>query len=309
MTWLILTNASPGATRNAGTQGDLTTLLDWALPQASWAIEYTGTNERVYRPSTGLRNRLYVNHNTATSGNAGLATVRGCENASSSSSLTDPFPLVSQIANNLSTWNISNSANTTDRPFRIYLSETFVFYFSNSTGTADQWDVGFFGDVEGVLGSDVYYTVCNIRNNSSPSAQNGITQTTGSGFTAGSNLFWMRDITGATKSTRGIVYTSGTSFGNVVGMPAARAGYQNRVYREQVGATDSGGTATVHSLGLLKRGWIPNLWSGLHAGKGSLQGVDTFTDTTYNPSASFRALSSSTIQFVIMEETDTWSPP
>jgi hypothetical protein len=288
----------------------LTTLLDWALPQASWAIEYTGTNERVYRPGSGLRNRLYVNHNTATSGNAGLAVVRGCENASSSSVLVDPFPLAAQVANGSSNWCISNAASTTDRPFRIYLSETFVFYFSNINGTADQWEVGFFGDVEGVLGSDTYHTICGVRNAANATAFTSIVQAVSSVISASSNIYWARDVTGAVKSSRGGLCAMGSTLGNLSGAPVARGGYQNRIYREKVAVTDVGSTSTSPSnLGLPKRGWVPNLWNPLHAGRGSVAEVDTFTDTAYDATASFRAISSNTTGFVIMEETDTWSAP
>jgi len=310
VSWLVLTNASPGATRNYGTNGDLCTLLDWALPQASWGIEYSSGNARVYRPSIGLRNRLHVNHDSATSGNAGLATVRGCESASSATTLVDPFPLVAQTANNLSTWNISNSTSTTDRPFRIYLSETFVFYFSNYSGGADVWDMGFFGDAEGVLSSDVYNTVVSVRNNNAATTSAGLTQTMAASGNAGNNIFWARDITGATKSSRGILYGSGTTLSNVANTPVARGGYQNRIYREKIGLSDAASiTTTASVLQLIKRGWLPNAWNPLHTGRGSVSDIDTFTDTAYDATASFRGATTVSANWIIMEETDTWSPP
>lgn len=309
MTWLVLTNASPGATRNSGTNGDLCTLLDWALPQAGWAIEYTGTNSRVYRPGVGLRNRLYVQHDSSVSGHAGISVVRGCENASSSTVLTDPFPTVAQIANNSSNWAVSSLANTTDRPFRIYINETFIIYFSNTTGTADQWEMGFFGDPEPAL-TDPYSTIISVRNNTSSSGFQGIGQSVSNALSSSGNIFWMRDITGATKSSRGVLYASGTALGTVTGASAARGGYQNRVYREKIAVSDLASTsATPSILSLVKRAWVPNLWNPLHVGRGSLSDVDTFTDTAYNPSALFRGLSGISNPFVIIEETDTWSAP
>ena len=310
MSWLVLTNASSGATRNSGTNGDLTTLLDWALPQASWGIEYSSGNARVYRPGSGLRNRLHVNHDSATSGNAGLATIRGCESASGASTLVDPFPLVAQTANNLSTWNISNSASTTDRQFRIYLSETFVFYFSNYSGASDVWDMGFFGDAEGALSSDVYNTVVNVRSNNAASTSAGLIQPTSTTANGGNNLFWVRDVTGATKSSRGIMYASGTTLSGVTNTPVARGGYQNRIYREKIGLSDGASTTTTASvLQLLKRGWLPNAWNPIHTGRGSVSDIDTFTDTVYDATASFRGATTSGAPWIIMEETDTWSPP
>lgn len=312
MTWLVLTNASAGATRNAGTNGDLCTLLDWALPQAGWAIEYTASNARVYRAASGNRNRLFVQHDSAVSGNAGFATVRGCENASAAAiaSLTDPFPLVAQIANNVSNWMISNTANTTDRPFRIYLNETFVFYFSNFSGTADLWDVGFFGDVPSQL-TDPYNTIVSVRNSTSTANSLGMGQVTSAALTGGSNIFWVRDITGATKSSRGVLNTSGANLGAVAGTTTARGGYQNRVYRERVAVGDAASTsATPSTLGLIRRAYVPNMWSGLHTARGTLTDADTFTDVAYNPAATFRGLAGNISSgWAIIEETDTWAPP
>lgn len=314
MTWLVLTNASPGATRNSGTNGDLCTLLDWALPQAGWAIEYSSGNARVYRPGSGNRFRLNVQHDSAVSGNAGLACVRGCEGASNATTLIDPFPLSSQITNSNSNWIVSTIASTTDRPFRIYLSETFVFYFSQAGGVTDAWGMGFFGDAPAMYDSDSWNTLISVRNTASTNVSNsGIGQTTSS-TTNSSNtgLMWVRDVSGAIKSSVGILNTVGASLGGS-GIQVARGGYQNRIYREPLYAACNGSTtSSVGPLALIRRGAIPNLWNPLHSGHGTLSEVDTFEDTTYNPSAIFRSLSSATSAagtFVIMEETDTWSPP
>jgi hypothetical protein len=310
MTWLVLTNASPGATRNSGTNGDLTTLLDWALPQAGWAIEYTSGNARVYRPGSGNRFRLHVNHDSAVSGGAQRAVVRGCEDASAATTLVDPFPLTSQSADTASNWLVSTTASTADRPFIIFLNETFVHYFSCPTSNADQWDWGCFGDVPTNYPSDSYNTIVNVRNAASTTAGVGITQAMATTASGSGGIWWVRDITGATKSSRGILYGSGAGLGSNTGSPAARGGYQNRIYREYVGVTDFASTTTTGSvLSLLKRGWIPGLWNPLHNGRGSVSDVDTFTDTTYNPSAEFRYLSATATAGLIMEITDTWSPP
>ena len=313
MTWLALSDASPGATRNAGTNGDLCTLLDWALPQAGWAIEYTASNARVYRPAIGNRFRLHVRHDSAVSGAAQRALVRGCENASSATVLTDPFPLSGQVADASSNWLVSSSADTTTRPFRIYLSETFVYYFSQYSSTANLWEMGFFGDVAPEL-SDSWGTICSVRGDATNATATaaGLRQNvaTNIGATAG-GIYWARDISGAIKSSTGILYASGINLGNVASSTAARGGYGNRIYRECVGANDRASTSTTAGvLGLVKRGWVPNMWSGLHAGRGVIADIDTFTDTAYNPLASFRILGSGgNTPFVIMEETDTWVSP
>lgn len=318
MSWLVLDNSSSGATRNSGTNGDLTTLLDWALPQASWAIEYSSGNSRIYRPASGNRFRLYVDHDSAKSGAAQRCLVRGCEGATGATTFTDAFPLSSQVADASSNWLVSTLASTTDRPFIIYLSETFVYYFSQVAGASDSWGLGFFGDVPASYDSDSYNTVCSIRNSTSNTAvtSNGIGQPTSGNGVQGSSAthtYWVRDITGATKSSRGNLSCSGVSLGNTSVVDGARGGYLNKIYREKVGVTDYASTTSVSStLALVKRGWMPNLWNPLHSGRGTVSDVDTFEDTAYNPAASFRLLAADVAAgnpCCIMEETDTWAAP
>ena len=312
MSWLVLTDASPGATRNAGVNGDLCTLLDWALPQAGWAIEYTATNARVYRPGSGNRFRLHVRHDSAVSGAAQRALVRGCESASNATTLVDPFPTVSQVGDTASNWLVSTTANTTTRPFRIYLSETFVAYFSNVGSTANVWEMGFFGDMSPEL-TDSWATACSVRGFATDTVSSGIglQQTTTTNLsTSPGGVYWVRDITGATKSSTGLLYAQGSQMGNVTGCVGARGGYANRIYRDAVGVScRASATTTASSLGLVKRGWVPGMWNPLHIGRGTVSDADTFTDTAYNPLASFRLLSGSATSCVIMEETDTWVAP
>lgn len=315
MTVTILTNASAGATRNSGTNGDLTTLLDWALPQAGWTIEYTSGNARVYRPGSGNRFRLHVYHDSAISGDARLATVRGCEDASNATTLIDPFPTVAQLANASSNWRTSTTASTVDRPFRIYLSETWVLYMTQYNTTQDVWDGGFFGDVYPTYSGDIYNTVCWVRNQVASTANtllNALTSPNPTTFANG-NIFWCRDITGATKSSYGMGACSGGGIGNMSGQPSARAGYLNQVVREAFPVNCAGSnTVTPSSLSLGKRGYISNIWSLMHQGRGTLSDLDTFEDSAYNPSAIFRTLSTaaiSTSNNITVEETDTWSPP
>ncbi len=310
MTWIVLTNSSSGAPRNSGTNGDLCSVLDWALPQASWAIEYSSGNARVYRPGSGNRHRLHVYHDSSISGNAGLALVRGCEDASSATSITDPFPLTSQLANNASNWLVSNTQNTTDREFKIYLSETFIYYFSSFGGSSTFWSMGCFGDVPGNFSSP-YDTVCCVKPNTSTSDGGGLAQAISGGASVINGRFWWcRDLSSSVKSTTGSMAGVQTSSPGVVsGLPIARAGYGNRIYREKIGVNDSSAqTTTMGTLSMVKRGWLPNLWAPLHGGVGTITVDDTFTDTAYDPSASFRALIYST-SWLIVEETDTWSAP
>ena len=124
---IYLTESSPGAPALSGTNGTLCNVLDWALPQKGWAIEYTATNNRIYRPGAGNRNRLFVSHDSTVSSDPRLATVRGCENASAAnvSSLVAPFPTTTQLANTHSTVSVSNVSSTLARPYRIILTDRY----------------------------------------------------------------------------------------------------------------------------------------------------------------------------------------
>lgn len=312
MSMILLNESSPGAPRNAGTNGDLCTLLDWALPQKSWAIEYSSGNARVYRPSIGVRNRLHVNHDSAVSGNAGLAVVRGCEGASGATTLVDPFPTVAQVVNANSNWLVSSAASTATRRFYIILTETFVIYFSNYNGNLGSWDWGYFGDPPGTLPGDLYATTINQRNNASTSTAVGLNQSVAPNTVAGGNVFWMRDLSGATKSTRGCINcSSSTRLGDMTSQPAARGGFLNAVYREKVGIGCAGGN-TLNTMIMNNRGFLPNIWNPIHLGIGTLSEADTFEDLAYNALSVFRPISVTigvTSPFLIMEETDTWVSP
>jgi hypothetical protein len=160
MSLIHLNQASAGAPRNSGTNGDLVTLLDWALvTNGGWTIDKTATNARVYLPVSGNGFRLYVNHDSAVSGAATLATVRGCETATAASEagVTNPFPTIAEIAATSATWCVSSAASTTSRNFDIYVTPSFMMYFSNINGLV-AWDVGMFGDFSAAITGDVYNT-------------------------------------------------------------------------------------------------------------------------------------------------------
>ena len=108
------TVGAPNSGRISGTNGDLYAMMKYAVQLQGWAVEYDDTINFacVLRPATGNRFRLHLNDNSATSGNAGLCVVRGCENASAAATLVDPFPTVALVANGSSN---SLSASLHDR--------------------------------------------------------------------------------------------------------------------------------------------------------------------------------------------------
>ena len=312
MNCIFLTEASPGAPALSGTNGALCAVLDWALAQKGWAVEYTATNARVYRAASGNRHRLSVRHDSALSGSAALATVRGCESATSATSLTDPFPTSSQLADNAATWLCSEAASTATRQFRMVVADTW-FILRVKHGSADNWATNVFGDMPKTRSEDVWNTLCTSH------GTGGITFAAGlmvniitAGPAANSVIFWARSIDGSIKSTRGMLVGSGANSmpGALSNFPSARAGYGNRIERECIAVGCCGGSAAISTtLSILKRGFLPNSWFALHADRGGLTSTDTHTDTAYAAGSVFRVIPSSTSGFHLIEETDTWSPP
>lgn len=322
MSMMILTSESSGAPTLNGVNGALTAVLRWALVQNGWAVEYGPTgNAAVFRAGTGNRYRLHVNHDSAVSGSAGLATVRGCENASAAATLVDPFPTVAQVSNAMATWGVSTLATSTARRYKIFLWPAFFFIFIDIAGDG-AWEPYFFGDLEGARDEDTYHTVVACRHNtnlpSSASQKFGYQLSTYSWITnlstSNCKLYWCRDISGAVKSTVGCAGGSGAHLGQPSTSTfavAAFGGYANRIEREKVSAHCSGASAfnTVGQMLQVRRGWFPNLWSGLHASYAGVLSEDVFSDTEYDPAASFMALAIYANFVVFMETTETWSPP
>ncbi len=320
-----LTNASSGATRNSGTNGDLNALIWWAVQHQSWTRPHTAANADVFLPAAGNGFRLSIRHDSAVSGAAQRALVRGCESSTSATSLVDPFPQVAQVADANSNWLVSTTASTVDRPFIIYVTPSWLIYCSQCTSNANEWFVGLFGDPSPAYGADPWGTVMSQRNsttNAVATTGTGIGMPANASFTLPGvgvpNIHWARDITGATKSTLGLLYASSTntasSLGQLTSAAPARAGYLNKIYRERIGITCLGSNNTTPTtLGLLKRGWAPQLWNPLHLGRNSVSDTDPFEDTSYDPTALFLMLSNGAASItgtcIIMEETDTWSPP
>jgi len=316
--FIHLTEASSGAPRNSGTNADLCTLLDWALVSgavnAGWAINQTATNARVYKPPAGNRFCLYVNHDSAVSGAAQLATVRGCESATAASEagIVNPFPTIAEVAATSATWIISSAASTTTRNFDIFASDRFVYYITNVSGASNVYQVHMFGDFSPTLTGDVYNTLCSTRNASSTSASADLMCNAGS--IVGTTRLWVcRSYDGTVKSVSGSIFTSGgSSMGAVTACAAALAGATGLIDRVKCQIMDTGATTTTFSTtkGIASRGWIPNLWLPVHSGFGTVNARDTFTDTAYNGSATFEAfMNSGNSTFFALETTNTWSPP
>ena len=313
---IYLTETSPGAPALSGTNGALCNVLDWALPQKGWAIEYTATNNRIYRPGAGNRNRLFVSHDSTVSGDQRLATVRGCENASAAnaSSLVAPFPTTTQVANNNSTFLVSTSMSTVARPYRIILTDRFLVMSTSAQGVTDSnWDLFLFGDLYGTDPHDSWATICHIGASSTAGSNGRGMSSCISSVPYPSKTYFCRTIDGTILSSRGSLYASCASLidmGNVTNTPPARSGYANRVERETVGASCGGATtSTPGSLAILKRGWVPHLYNPVHSGLGTMTSDDFFTDSEHAVGSNFTFLIATNTAFSILETTDTWNIP
>lgn len=317
---LILTEASPGAPTLSGSNGTLCAVLDWALVKKGWAIEYSATNARVYRPGSGNRHRLFVAHDSSISGDARLATVRGCEGASSATiaGLVDPFPTVAQVANASSSFLVSTLASTAARSYFIVVTATNVLIAVKAgDSNVTNWDVFFFGDTYGAEAGDTYSSAIWVggSGSTSPSSSGRAMAGCASSGIAPSKIYWCRSIDGSVKSTTGCITTvcaspAITPLMTSVNAQQMRGAYGGRIVREKtaLSCTGSSGT-TVGALSYYKRGWIPNLWMAIHNNIGSLTSDDEFTDTAYASGSAFRVIPATSAIACILELTDTWSPP
>jgi hypothetical protein len=126
-----------------GNAGSLCTVLDAILVNgygaksaAGWAIEFTGTNKRIYRPPSGaLRGRYRIQDDAprAAPFNDGReARMKGSEAASAIDTQTNLFPTVAQFTNGLFLRK-SATADATARPW-VCIADARTMYFYAYTG-------------------------------------------------------------------------------------------------------------------------------------------------------------------------------
>lgn len=337
MTLYYGTNLSVGAPTLAGVNGSLITLLDyWLVTIAGWAKEYTsGTTGAVYRPAFGNRFRLFVLHDSATSGDARLALVRGCENASAATTagIVDPFPTVAQAGNTLSNWRVSNTANATTRPYYIEVdsgstgSMAFVRLAVDavSGASANGVEIGWWADEDTNYPGDTYATSICIRNNANAAAMpstSTLQLNASLAPAATQRIFFCRDASGAVKSAYAGVESVGGNInapGMNNGLPGLQVGYNNTVNRVAVALNCTGSATTTPSniLSIYKRVFTPNLWQTAVNAAASSSGItpfDTFQDPAYNVGSNFLLFNlinqaAGNSGGLIFETTDTWTKP
>lgn len=318
MTLLVLTQASGGAPACEGVNGSMNAVIHFcvthtSLGGAAWVRDYNdaGSYTSIWRPASGNRFSLYCRHDSAVSGGAQRAVVRGCESASAYNTRVDEFPTAAQVADASANWLASSTADGTDRNWIAIVTGTFLLLCVKFDGTL--WDMYFFGDTPGSESGDAYDTVCLTRASTGVSASAIGTHNMSSQVQA-NTVYWARDISGTIKSSRGGFACMGSVIGAVSSLPIMKGGFNNGIRREKIAIHCIGSTTTtVGVMAIARRGWLPNVWQPHHS-TGSGSGVvseDTGSDTAYHASAAFRIIQilSSMNASIILEESDTWSAP
>lgn len=301
---------SPGMPNLLSVNGSLNTLLLTVLPLLGWAVEYGPTgNASVFRSPSGNRHRLNVRHDSAVSGSAALAYVRGAHTATSATAIGTPFPTAAQVPNASSNWKagIEDDAVTPAR-WAIFGDEKFFHYLCRSPSYG--WDWHYFGQAPSDYATG-YETVIKVRNSAGPYGAFGMGQASQAYPNASGGEFFARGINATTVSTGACCDGYGAAVGRMPNAPATRGGYQNKILREKISVHDTGvASGTPGVLQIPKRIWLPNVWAPQHSalGGGAADG-DTFTDSVYNPSASFRLFDAPSYGTLIVETTNTWSKP
>lgn len=299
------------AQRNSGTNGDLNALIHLALTSGSnWARTFNdGTNfYSTWAPSAGGA-ILHAHHNSAQSGLAGLAVVRGAESASGFNTLTDAFPQPAQLGDTLANWLASNTASTTSRDFHIVAWESGIIYATKYSGAIDTWEIGYFAKCPSRYGAGdaTYPWLCGVRNIATASTTQLANQSAASvptgGASAGKN-YWMRNIQGTIKGELAGVSQPGpgATLGAVAALPAAAGGYGSSVDKRRLAVHANGSNTTINgSQPLIDRCAIPQLWVPLHSSYAGLGEGDLITEG----SAQYILLKGGG-GAVLLEITNTW---
>lgn len=302
----------------SGQAGKLTDLLDailvngyGALPAAGWAITFTATNKRVYRPAAGNRLYLRVHDNATGSGGAKEALIRGAESFSDVDTPTNPFPTAAQSAltDNSLIARKSNSADATARPW-ISFADDRTLYLAVQTGdSAATYFTWMFGDFCSTLSADAWRTILVGRatENSSAVQQGDVDSLQNSTFnTVLVGHFVARARTGAAgslavqKSDNPGFPATGIGCGILANLPYPNAEdgglYEDRVFLHDVT------TAPASSI----RGTMRGLWAPRHAAA-FFNDQDTFQGVGDLAGRSFRIIKASARGGCMAFETsDTW---
>lgn len=303
MTVTIYRSTDGSAPTLANSAGQLTTLLDAVLVNgygakaaAGWAIEYTGTNKRVYRAPSGTRLRLRVDD----SGGSGFARVVGYESMSDVDTGTAPFPTAAQVSGGLYWYYANGSARgwviaATDRQVILHFQ-----YDSTSTWTSGLgW---YFGDLVSFKSGDAYH--CVILGNNTASASTNLFQAAATPGSTVTGHYLARAYT-----QLGASLAVGKCVANM--FPAGESGVVSggTTYPDPVtGRVRLARWQLVEPSGVAHRGYFPGMWHLNHSTFGALANGDTISGTTGSDfdgkTVEFRMLFNS--RTFMLETTDTW---
>jgi hypothetical protein len=327
MAFNYLTWQDSGAPTLTGQAGSLTNnsntgVLDWALvTKGGWTKSQTAANASVFTPVTGNTVLLVIDDATAP-GNAKGATVRGGESASgtTSASLTNPFPTVALVSDGNSTWTKSATADSTQRPYIILVTDSFVFVWfgasystSNYNTTITASSTHCYGQFSKAISSDSYNTCLSVANAAPNNSNCAFTNAVGVVPTINTRFWGDRTADGSVFSPclNIIWFNAASAVGNAgVALPAYPNGLDNKLHVSKLSIADTyAQSGAVGSKSIECRGWLPNIWGPME-GPGTIVNYKTFVDSSYNGGALFQYLADSTGSMrLVLETTNTWAAP
>jgi len=164
LTVRVFTDFSVSSTLT-GQAGSLIGILDTCLVSgAGWTKAFSGTNKAAYRAPQGQQFYLRVDDTGPGAHGGREARVRGFESMTDVDTGTNPFPTVAQKANGLFVRK-SATADTTVRPWRIYVDERTFYMFIQTGDIAGTYFGWTFGEIFSFKASDPGRTILIARPN------------------------------------------------------------------------------------------------------------------------------------------------
>lgn len=307
-----------------GQAGTLITLLDAVLVTGEgWTKTYSGTNKAVYTQASGNGFCFRVLDDASLTGAGREAMVRGGESATDVDTLVDPFPLVSQVADNSCVWRKSETADATARNWEAVADgSNIVLYMHTNT---NNYDMYIYGDTESQYAGEAYNTLITVRNQANSTAI-AIAMAGTSLATIGATsfpisnggMFFCRSANGLVKSEFGaFLRHAANTFGNCGNYSPYPHTVTNKMHLRMVECSSSYNAAGEPTgIGTMPRGVIPFMLEPLiGVGVTSMNPFDTWEDTAYDATADSlkiyrfsNAWTDGSARRVVLQIAGTWDP-